>query len=181
MDRSIILATDVEADRARVFEILSTTQGQRGFWTADCEVTGGHARFGFPQVPVDLLTDLDAEIFREYETIKPRIMAAAVTRMLARAAAAEGVRLLPRDKSDKGKSMGMLAALLTEAAMIGLDKPDTRSWTFLPAKAYICRARVPPGPHEIRINLSGKTQETRTIRVDIPPGGFTVIAVTEPR
>ena len=61
MDRSIILATDVEADRARVFEILSTTQGQRGFWTADCEVSGGRARFGFPQAPVDLETDVASE------------------------------------------------------------------------------------------------------------------------
>jgi hypothetical protein len=61
MDRSIILATDVEADRARVFEILSTTQGQRGFWTADCEVSGGRARFGFPQAPVDLLTEMATE------------------------------------------------------------------------------------------------------------------------
>ena len=61
MDRSIILAADVQADHARVFEILSTTQGQRGFWTADCEVTAGHARFGFPQVPVDLLTEVTTE------------------------------------------------------------------------------------------------------------------------
>lgn len=61
MDRSIILAADVRADQARVFEILSTTQGQRGFWTADCEVSGGHARFGFPQAPVDLLTEVTTE------------------------------------------------------------------------------------------------------------------------
>jgi hypothetical protein len=61
MDRSIILAADVQADLARVFEILSTTQGQRGFWTTDCEVTGGHARFGFPQAPVDLLTEVTTE------------------------------------------------------------------------------------------------------------------------
>ena len=61
MDRSIVLAADVEADPARVFEILSTTQGQRGFWTADCEVSGGHARFGFPQAPADLVTDVTTE------------------------------------------------------------------------------------------------------------------------
>jgi uncharacterized protein YndB with AHSA1/START domain len=61
MDRSIVLAADVEADPARVFEILSTTQGQRGFWTADCEVSGGHGRFGFPQAPVDLLTDVTTQ------------------------------------------------------------------------------------------------------------------------
>ena len=61
MGRSIILATDVDADRARVFEVLSTTEGQRSFWTADCEVSGDHARFGFPQAPVDLVTDVTAE------------------------------------------------------------------------------------------------------------------------
>jgi tetratricopeptide (TPR) repeat protein len=147
----------------------------------DNAITGAGVNLDGRSAPVDLLTNLDAEIFREYETIKPKIMTAAITRMLARAAAAEGVRLLPRNKSDKGKSMGMLGALLTEAALIALDKPDTRSWTFLPAKAYICRARVPPGPHEIHVTLSGRIHETRTIRVDMPPGGFSVIAVTEPR
>ena len=50
MDRSIILAADVEADRSRVFEALSTTNGQRAFWT-----------FGFPQAPMDLLTDVITE------------------------------------------------------------------------------------------------------------------------
>ena len=54
MDRSTTLAVDVDADPARVFEILSTTQGQRGFWTADCDVSADRARFGFAQAPVDL-------------------------------------------------------------------------------------------------------------------------------
>lgn len=61
MSRSIVLAADVAADSARVFDILSTTQGQRSFWTTDCDVTPGHARFGFPQAPVDLEADVTAE------------------------------------------------------------------------------------------------------------------------
>ena len=61
MNRAIILAADVEADRARVFETLSTTSGQRAFWTSDCDVSAGHARFGFPQAPMDLLTDVTIE------------------------------------------------------------------------------------------------------------------------
>ena len=61
MDRTIILAADVEADRARVFETLSTTSGQRAFWTSDCDVSADHARFGFPQAPMDLLTDVTIE------------------------------------------------------------------------------------------------------------------------
>lgn len=61
MDRSISLAADVDADRDRVFEVLSTADGQRGFWTADCEVADGRARFGFPQAPVDLHADVSAQ------------------------------------------------------------------------------------------------------------------------
>src|SRR5258708_848137 len=61
MDRSIRLAADVDADPGRVFEVLSTTRGQRGFWTADCEVSAGRARFGFPQAPVDLLAEVTTE------------------------------------------------------------------------------------------------------------------------
>lgn len=145
----------------------------------DNSITSAGVTWDNRAAPVDLLTDLNAEIFREYEKIKPRILTAAVTRLIARAAVAEGVRLLPR--KDEDKSLGMLGAMLTEAALIGLDKPDTRSWTFLPAKAFICRARVPAGRREIHVNLSGRTQETRVIPVNVPAGGFAVIAVTEPR
>jgi uncharacterized protein YndB with AHSA1/START domain len=61
MTRSITLALDVEADAARVFEILSSTDGQRAFWTADCDVTADRARFGFPVAPVDLEVDVTTE------------------------------------------------------------------------------------------------------------------------
>lgn len=61
MERAIVLAEDVDADCSRVFEVLSTTQGQRAFWTADCDVSAARARFGFPQAPVDLVADVTAE------------------------------------------------------------------------------------------------------------------------
>jgi hypothetical protein len=61
MSRSITLAVDIDADPARIIEILSTTEGQRGFWTADCDVSADHARFGFAAAPVDLETDVTTE------------------------------------------------------------------------------------------------------------------------
>jgi uncharacterized protein YndB with AHSA1/START domain len=61
MDRSITLAVDVAADAARVFEILSTSEGQRAFWTADCDITADRARFGFPVAPVDLVASVTVE------------------------------------------------------------------------------------------------------------------------
>lgn len=55
------LAVDVAADAERVVEILSTTEGQRGFWTANCDVSSDRARFGFAQAPVDLEVDVSTE------------------------------------------------------------------------------------------------------------------------
>ena len=55
------LAVDVAADADRVFDILSTTEGQRAFWTADCEVSAEHARFGFAAAPMDLEVDVTTE------------------------------------------------------------------------------------------------------------------------
>ncbi len=55
------LALDIDADVARIFEILSTTAGQQGFWTADCEVGADKARFGFEQAPVDLEVAVSTE------------------------------------------------------------------------------------------------------------------------
>ena len=146
--------------------------------TPESEVTGATVNVNGRDLPVELLTDLGAEISREYETIKPRIIGAALSRMIARAAAAEGARYLAGKKE---KTAGPLAALATEAALVGLDKPDTRSWTFLPARVYVCRAPVEPGQYDVRVELLGKARQTRTIQVNVPPGGFGVAIVTEPR
>jgi uncharacterized protein YndB with AHSA1/START domain len=61
VERTITLTVDVDADRGRVFELLSTTEGQRAFWTADCDVSDTKARFGFPQARVDLFADVTVE------------------------------------------------------------------------------------------------------------------------
>jgi uncharacterized protein YndB with AHSA1/START domain len=61
MGRSITLAVDVDADADRVFEILTTTEGQRAFWTDDCVVSGDRARFGFPSTPIDLEVHVSIE------------------------------------------------------------------------------------------------------------------------
>jgi hypothetical protein len=61
VDKTITLATDVNADTARTFEILSTGDGQHAFWTADCDVSPTRAGFGFAQAPVDLEADVTTE------------------------------------------------------------------------------------------------------------------------
>lgn len=125
---------------------------------------------------LELASNLGLEIGREYEELKPRIIGAALSRMIVRAAAAEGMRQAGKQQGD---GLGWALALLTEASLAAMDKPDTRSWIFLPDRVYVHRARVKPGKHDLTINLG--SAGSRTATVDLPKGSFATIVVTAPQ
>jgi hypothetical protein len=132
-------------------------------------------------VTVELASHLGKDIEKEYEKIKPQIIAAALTRMISRALVAEGARYAGRSAGGGlGSILGLAFAWATEASLVALDKPDTRSWTFLPERVYISRMPVDPGEHEVEAVVGG-VGETRRIPVQVPKGGFAVLVVTVPR
>jgi len=130
--------------------------------------------------PFELATNLDAEIVREYEALKPKIIGAAITRLIVRAAVAEGARAAGNQAKDgAGAIVGLLAALAAEGALVAADKPDTRSWTLLPAFVFVARVPVAPGTHQVRVTAMGSgAHETHDFSVDVKPGGFAVVDVT---
>jgi uncharacterized protein len=149
------------------------------------ELTPSNALFDAADVALDQrnfaldpLEDFSALVRREYDDLRPKIIGAALSRMIVRAAAAEGARVAGNQADS---AVGLLAALAVEGAMVALDKPDTRSWTFLPAEVYVGRAHVPAGTHELRVTLRGRGSERRAIPVDVPAGGFAAVVVTAPR
>jgi hypothetical protein len=58
MTQRISLAVDIDAPASKIFDAVSTTAGQRAFWTTDCDVSADRARFGFPEAPMDLEVDV---------------------------------------------------------------------------------------------------------------------------
>jgi len=116
----------------------------------------------------------------EYEQWKPRILGAALSRLIARAAAAEGARLGIRRASGSGL-LGLLAALLLEGSLVALDQPDTRSWSFLPGEVLIARQHVPAGEHEIEVEIEGIEEPVHRVPITISEGGFAVVSVAELR
>jgi tetratricopeptide (TPR) repeat protein len=130
---------------------------------------------------VEVLSSLGTDIRKEYELIKPRILGAALTRMIARAAAAEGARLAGQQSGGgAGQIVGLLAALAAEGSLVALDKPDTRSWTLLPDRIAVSRVAVRPGDHRVEVRVPG-VAEPRTVPVQVGEGGFAVVVVTIPR
>lgn len=127
-------------------------------------------------VQMDLVSDLGAEIVREFDELKPKIIGSAITRMIVRAAAAEGARAAGNQGNEV---VGLLSALAVEGAMVALDKPDTRSWTTLPDRIWIGRVSVPAGQHTLEISVRGNGgEERRTATVNVGEGGYVVLDVT---
>ena len=139
---------------------------------------GGTLRVAGSPMPLDFVTDVEAEILREYEQVKPKIIGAALTRMITRAVAAEGARAAGRQQSG---ALGFLAAALVEGTMVALDKPDTRSWSTLPSAVHLARVRVPAGSHEVSVDLRGAGGGRLTRTVEVPPGGVAGGGVTPRR
>ncbi|MCB9749528.1 MAG: hypothetical protein H6713_05920 [Myxococcales bacterium] len=140
--------------------------------------TGAVAVDGQP-IPLELVTNLEVEVVREYEDMLPKIVGSAITRMITRAVAAEGARAAGRQAEGAGALVGFLAAAATEGALVAADKPDTRSWTMLPAFIYVARVPVAPGAHTIEARISGPGgQERRTYTVEVAQGGYAVLDIT---
>jgi len=128
-------------------------------------------------VEIEDLANLDAAVREEYEQLKPKIMVAALTRMASRAAVAEGVRAAGRQESPL---LGDVLSIVTEGVLVALDKPDTRSWTMLPARFLVARVPVSAGSHAVAVGFSGVGQR-RGVTVDVPASGQVTVVITEPR
>jgi hypothetical protein len=144
-------------------------------------LTGARLRVDGREARIERASDLAREVTREYEAVKPAILGAAVSRLIARAALAEGARRAGAEAGGSGDAVSWIAALLTEGAFLALDQPDTRSWTLLPASVWVSRESVAPGRHRVEIELEGGAGETRAFDVDVPAGGWAAVVFTAPR
>jgi hypothetical protein len=129
-------------------------------------------------VAVEELTNLGAAVRDEYEKAKPRIIAAALTRLAARAAVSEGVRAGGTQESEL---LGDVLSILVESALVALDRPDTRSWTMLPDRVLVARVPVAPGAHTVGVRFDDVSGADRALSVDVPNDGWAAVVVTEPR
>jgi hypothetical protein len=129
------------------------------------------------EVALEELVDLAALVSAEYEGMKPLILAAALSRLAVRAAVAEGARAAGHQDSDL---LGDVLSLLVEGLLVAADRPDTRSWTMLPARVLVARVPVEPAVHAVDVLVEGNPPASR--QVDVAPGRYAAVVITtEPR
>lgn len=151
-------------------------------WVNYPELAASRAEYPVPIVSIDgatqpaqVIANVDAVVRHAWDRSKGRVMAAAVTRLLTRAAVGAGAGVAVGKASGKS-GLGVLASMVTQASMAAADKPDTRSWATLPARIALVRAKLPPGTHVVEVNVLGRQQR---FEAEIGPSEWVVIDVTE--
>jgi tetratricopeptide (TPR) repeat protein len=115
---------------------------------------------------------VDQEAKRAWDDVKGPIIASAITRMIARVVAGEGVR---QAAGKDNAILGVLLSLGTQATLTAADTPDTRSWATLPARMAFGRVLLTPGVRTVQLRARGSQLEKK---VEIKPGGFAVVNLT---
>lgn len=114
--------------------------------------------------------NLKQQVELEWQRFSGPLMAAALTRMMTRAAIGQAGRVAAQaTQSGNGQvaligALGWLAATGVEAGLGAADTPDTRGWTTLPAYIRIARTKLTRGLHSAQITIDGRT-DRQTIPV----------------
>ncbi len=132
-------------------------------------------------VPSEMGLDVTEQTIRAWDSIKGKLMVAAITRMITRMVAGEATEQAVKGAGGNGIG-ALLAGLAVTGALTAADTPDTRSWVTLPSKIFITRLEVPPGKHEIDITFEGKAgRYVITKTVNVTEGGYIVVPVASMR
>jgi hypothetical protein len=135
---------------------------------------GGYAipSFAIDSRPAALeeAVDVTESVRTEWKKIEGKIMLSAVTRLIARFAAGQGIQAA----AGRNSIAGALLSLGTQATLTALDKPDTRSWETLPARVAFGRIRVPAGRHTVRLEARGAVRQGE---VEVRPGGWVMVSL----
>lgn len=123
--------------------------------------------------PLELGLAVDSEARKAWDDARGTLVASAITRLITRLVAGEVTR-----KAAGGGVVGALLSLGTQATLTATDTPDTRSWATLPARIGLGRMALSPGQHEVEVVI-GSTRKKHTVQLE--PGGFAVVAVTQLR
>jgi uncharacterized protein len=133
------------------------------------------------EAETELGLNVTEKVLAAWESIKGKLMAAAIVRLITRLAA--GVATEKAVSKASGSSIGgLLAGLAVQGTLTAMDTPDTRSWVTLPSAVYFSRVEVPAGTHAISIVFEGNGGTyTEKRSVTVPDGGFAVVPASAMR
>lgn len=157
---------------------LTTWLNYPGLRRVRPRVTGADVHIGGRPADGAVALDLEALALSEFERSKGSIMLAAFSRAVTRALAGAGAEGAVRAAAGEGEGQDVaafLVGMLVEGLLVAADVPDTRSWSSLPGRLHVFRARVPAGAHRVEIRLSGPVAEEVVKDIEVKAGGYVVV------
>ena len=113
------------------------------------------------------MLDVAAEVRAEWSRIEGEVMAAAVTRAVARVAVGKAIEGVSKSSDKKEvQAFGLILSLIAQITMTAADEPDTRSWETLPARLGLASADV----YAVIMNVT-VVEPTGTGYVSVFPAG----------
>ena len=122
-------------------------------------------------IQLEEAVNVDQQVRAEWKKIEGKIIASAITRMVARLLVGKGIEAAA---GQKNAIFGLLGSLAAQATLSALDTPDTRSWETLPARVAVARLRLPPGKHQVLIEARGWK---RSQEIVVEKGGWQVVSL----
>jgi hypothetical protein len=112
--------------------------------------------------PIQLRADLSAAVRADFEEERSAILARTIVRGVAKAVVTRSIEKAPgEDAEGWGRLLGAIVNLGTAL----LEQADTRSWQLLPDHLGVVRLQLPPGEHELAIEVSAAGGAPRTIEL----------------
>lgn len=134
---------------------------------------------GSPKGDLAPVFDLGAHLVERYSRERGVLMAAAATQLAVRVVAAEVARAVGESLGgdDYGALLGWVMGQGTSAGLAEAMQADTRCWSLLPNWLSVQRLELPPGQHELEINLKygGSTRKRLTETINLQPRGLVVL------
>jgi hypothetical protein len=120
--------------------------------------------------------DLSSAVARRWDAQRPAMVARMVTRGVAKYLAA---REAERKGNKESEALGWIAARAVNLAGNALERADTRSWSLLPDRISVARLTLPPGEHDVSIQVlsadGGVLETVKLGKVSLESGATRIV------
>lgn len=123
------------------------------------KVATARLRTGDTTASTQLMENIDGIARASLDARMPAITARTIARAITKGAIQHAVDKGGNKQDDAGAKL--IGSLLVRVAAVVTEHADTRSWLTLPANIQLARMPLPPGVHDIEIDLLGADGQVR--------------------
>jgi hypothetical protein len=106
--------------------------------------------------------DLSRGVVADFQAERALVIARTVARGAAKLAITKGAE---KKLEEKNEAAGKIIGLLGNIGNALLERADTRSWHLLPAGISVARVQLPPGEHQLQVEVGARTVEIDPVSV----------------